>query len=222
HISKCWDISGLFSILLNKPTLPEEINIKFKGNGSKTPCLLTTGFEQRTIDLALREIKHQLLPINRKHINLGKIFCKWFKIAERYMPLTITYQYETGFRTLHQAHTDIILFATQLEAINKTIGGSKNEKYMKPINEYASLFLIQEIEMFFKKFNNKSIGENIATLRNELAHVDRKKELMNILTIGDYVKIGNYLKTIVTSYLLSDLGINNIIIEKYQAQTIQE
>ncbi|HBN0008486.1 TPA: hypothetical protein L1L53_004553 [Escherichia coli] len=222
HISKCWDISGLFSILLNKPTLPEEINIKFKGNGSKTPCLLTTGFEQRTIDLALREIKHQLLPINRKHINLGKIFCKWFKIAERYMPLTITYQYETGFRTLHQAHTDIILFATQLEAINKTIGGSKNEKYMKPINEYASLFLIQEIEMFFKKFNNKSIGENIATLRNELARVDRKKELMNILTIGDYVKIGNYLKTIVTSYLLSDLGINNIIIEKYQAQTIQE
>ena len=102
------------------------------------------------------------------------------------MPLTITYQYETGFRTLHQAHTDIILFATQLEAINKTIGGSKNEKYMKPIN------------------------------------VDRKKELMNILTIGDYVKIGNHLKTIVTSYLLSDLGINNIIIEKYQAQTIQE
>ena len=87
------------------------------------------------------------------------------------MPLTITYQYETGFRTLHQAHTDIILFTTQLEAINKTIGGSKNEKYMKPINEYASLFLIQEI---------------------------------------------------VTSYLLSDLGINNIIIEKYQAQTIQE
>lgn len=93
---------------------------------------------------------------------------------------------------------------------------------MKPINEYASLFLIQEIELVFKKFNNKSIGENIATLRNELAHVDRKKELMNILTIGDYVKIGNYLKTIVTSYLLSDLGINNIIIEKYQAQTIQE
>ncbi len=45
---------------------------------------------------------------------------------------------------------------------------------------------------------------------------------MNILTIGDYVKIGNHLKTIVTSYLLSDLGINNIIIEKYQAQTIQE
>ena len=45
---------------------------------------------------------------------------------------------------------------------------------------------------------------------------------MNILTIGDYVKIGNYLKTIVTSYLLSDLGINNIIIEKYQAQIIQE
>lgn len=45
---------------------------------------------------------------------------------------------------------------------------------------------------------------------------------LNILTIGDYVKIGNYLKTIVTSYLLSDLGINNIIIEKYQAQTIQE
>lgn len=96
---------------------------------------------------------------------------------------------------------------------------------MKPINEYASLFLIQEIELVFKKFNNKSIGENIATLRNELAHVDRKKELMNILTIGDYVKIGNYLKTIVTSYLLSDLGsitllLKNIRLRQFKSNKI--
>lgn len=40
--------------------------------------------------------------------------------------------------------------------------------------------------------------------------------------VRTFLKIGNHLKTIVTSYLLSDLGINNIIIEKYQAQTIQE
>ncbi|EDS2091982.1 hypothetical protein GTM66_003552 [Salmonella enterica] len=49
-----------------------------------------------------------------------------------------------------------------------------------------------------------------------------KSSIYSTKPIGDYVKIGNHLKTIVTSYLLSDLGINNIIIEKYQAQTIQE
>ncbi|ECE0939442.1 hypothetical protein ZP13_14680 [Salmonella enterica subsp. enterica] len=222
YISRIWDISGLFSILIDKPVLPEEIYLKFEGKELRTPCLLTLGFEQRTIDLALRKINHRLLPINWKNIDIKNVFYKWFDMAERYASLTVTYQYETGFRTLHQAHSDIILFATQLEAINMTLGGKKYEKYMKPINEYASPLLKQKLETFFIKFNTDSIGENIATLRNELAHVDRKKNLMKVMTIGDYIRIGIYLKLIVTSHLLSNLGIEKGKIEDYQNHAAPE
>ncbi|ENN1303004.1 hypothetical protein ABSL31_004783, partial [Salmonella enterica subsp. enterica serovar Typhimurium] len=121
---------GLISILTDKPTLPDELYIKFEGGHTRTPCLLTTRFEQRTIDLALKKFDHRSLPINWKSIDIEKAFEKWFEISDRYIPLTITYQYETGYRTLHQAHSDIILFATQIEAINSTLGGEKREKYI--------------------------------------------------------------------------------------------
>ncbi|ELT0169389.1 hypothetical protein R6192_004650, partial [Salmonella enterica subsp. enterica serovar Senftenberg] len=221
-ISMSWNVSGLLSILIDKPVLPEELYFKFEGSDFRTPCLLSTRFEQRTIDLALKQINHRFLPINWKNINIKEVFCKWFELADRYVSLTATYQYETGFRTLHEAHADIILFATQLEAINLTMGGSKNEKYIKPINEYASPLLKQKLEQFFIKINSESLGANIATLRNELAHVDRNKKLMKALTIGDYIKIGMYLKIIVTSHLLSNLGIDKDKIEKYQNQVAPE
>ncbi|EMZ5852964.1 hypothetical protein ABEH54_004224, partial [Yersinia enterocolitica] len=148
-------------------------------------------------------ITHQTLPLNWKQIDIGKIFAKWFVIAGNYAPLTVTYQYETGYRTLHQAHADIILFSTQLEAINVTLNGKSSEKYMKPIDEYASLFLRESLEKIFASINDKSLGANIATLRNELAHVDREKVLMKTLKLDDYIKIGIYLKAIIASHLLT-------------------
>ncbi|HCN7287261.1 TPA: hypothetical protein N6199_003326, partial [Escherichia coli] len=180
--------------------------------------LFTNSFEQRTIDLALKKITHQTLPLNWRQLNIEQVFSKWFEIADNYIPLTVTYQYETGYRNLHQAHADIILFSTQLEAINVTLNGKPSEKYMKPINEYSSPALKNKLEQIFANINNKSLGANIATLRNELAHVDREKVLMKTLDLSDYINIGIYLKAIIASYLLSKLGIERSQIERYQSR----
>lgn len=218
HINQIWNISGLLSILLNKPIIPDELYFKFKDSKTKTPCLFTISYEQRTINLALKEIHHHSLPVNRRQVNLEKIFTNWFEIADNYLPLTVTYQYETGFRTLPQAHSDIILFATQLEAINLTLNGKPNEKYINPINEYASQQLKKDLEEIFIDINDESLGSNIATLRNELAHVDRKKILMKKMTLDDYIRIGTYLKIIITSHLLSKLGVEKEQVETYQSR----
>ncbi|APY78446.1 hypothetical protein IU534_002322 [Salmonella enterica] len=218
YISSIWNISGLLSILINKPIIPEEFYFKFYDRQTKAPCLFTNNFEQRTIDLALKKITHQTLPLNWSQIDAEQVFSKWFEIADNYVPLTVTYQYETGYRNLHQAHADIILFSTQLEAINHTLNGKPHEKYMKPINEYASPALKNKIEQIFININEKSIGANIATLRNELAHVDRNKILMKKLKLSDYINIGIYLKAIIASHLLSKLGIDRCKIERYQSK----
>ncbi|EFJ1801459.1 hypothetical protein HIJ22_003137 [Escherichia coli] len=216
NISDLWKISSLFSILLNKPILPDDLHLRFEGNKERSPCLFTIGVEQRTIDLATRNIHHHYLPLDWKQIDFNKIINKWFEIGENYKSLSVTYQNETNYRTLHQAHADIILYATQLEAINHSLNGKKEQKYMTPINEYASPTLKQNLEQAFINLNDKSIGENIATLRNELAHVDRTKVLMKTMKIDDYIKIGLYLKIIVTSHLLFNLGLNKEQIERYQ------
>ncbi|HCN7274408.1 TPA: hypothetical protein N6210_005068 [Escherichia coli] len=89
---------------------------------------------------------------------------------------------------------------------------------MKPINEYSSPALKNKLEQIFANINNKSLGANIATLRNELAHVDREKVLMKTLDLSDYINIGIYLKAIIASYLLSKLGIERSQIERYQSR----
>ncbi|MFQ6280020.1 ApeA N-terminal domain 1-containing protein [Yersinia enterocolitica] len=221
YISSIWDISGLLSILINKPIIPDELYFKFENKKNQAPCLFSNNLEQRTLDLALKKITHQTLPLNWKQIDIGKVFAKWFVIAKNYAPLTVTYQNETGYRNLHQAHADIILFSTQLEAINVTLGGKSHEKYMKPIDEYASPLLKKSLKQIFENINNESLGANIATLRNELAHVDREKVLMKTLKLSDYIKIGIYLKAIIASHLLTTLDVDKSQIIRYQDKVTQ-
>ena len=216
NINAIFKMSGLFSILINKPILPDELHLKFKDHDGKNPCLFSMSAEQRTIDLALRTIHHHFMPLNWNNIDMEKIISNWFKIGDDYDSLSVTYQSETGYRTLHQAHADIILYATQLESINSLIPEKSNEKYLRPINFYASPSLKKNIEEFFQRLNNKSLGENIATLRNELAHVGRPKVLMKKMNIDDYIEIGLYLKVIVTSHLLYNIGLSKKQIESYQ------
>lgn len=218
HIDDLWKLTGLFSILLDKPVIPDELNIKFKGQQQNNPCLFSNGIEQRTIDLALSNINHHLLPLNWKQIDMGEVISNWLNISDEYNPLSVTYQYETGFRTLHQAHADIILYATQLESINLTLSAKNEDKYMGPINKYASITLKNKLEAIFSKFNNKTIGENITIVRGELAHVGRPKKLMKVMSIDDYIKIGLYLKVTITAHLLSQLGLTKEQIECYQSK----
>ncbi|WP_414618487.1 HEPN domain-containing protein [Serratia liquefaciens] len=216
HIYELCKISGLFSILLDKPVIPEELHIKFSGSSEKKPCLFSNSTEQRTIDLALSDINHHLLPLNWNQVDLHLILCNWLTIGDDYDSLSVTYQNETGYRTLHQAHADIILYATQLEAINLSLSGKTSEKYTGPIDKYASTSLKDKLEKAFSNFNSDPLGKNISALRNELAHVGRPKIMMKKMKIDDYIKIGLYLKVIVTSQLLSRLGLSKEQIERYQ------
>lgn len=216
NIKELWKISALFSIILDKPILPDDLMLKFEGQNTSHSCLFSNSVEQRTIDLALTTISHHTLPLNWKQIDVGTILNNWFKISNNYESLSVIYQNETGYRTLPQAHADIILYATQLESIHNSLPEKSNEKYLRPIKKYASPELMKKLEDSFSEFNTKSLGENIATLRNELAHVGRPKVLMAKMKIQDYISIGLYLKIIVTSHLLFNLGLNTEQIHKYQ------
>lgn len=221
NINELWKISGLFSILLDKPVIPEELHVKVSGNNQRRACLFSNSIEQRTIDLALSDIYHHMLPLNWQQVDLGAVLRNWLEISDNYNSLSVTYQNETGYRTLHQAHADIILYATQLESINLSLNGKTGEKYTGPIDNYGREIIRPKLELIFSQFNNNDLGKNIADLRNELAHVGRPKTLMKTLTIDDYIDIGLYLKMVVTSHLLSQLGLTHEQIQKYQMKVIR-
>lgn len=220
NIVKIGKILGLFSILLDKPVLPEELFLKFSSDTYQAPVLYSIGVEQGVIDFAYSKVSYHYLPFNYKSIELNNVIGNWLGMDDRYESLISAYQHDTGYLTHHQAHADVVLYATLLESVGIDLGNGRGEKYMRPIEEYASKKFNGKIVSFFNKFNSLTAGENIATLRNELAHIGRPKVLMKKMKSDDYVEIGRYMKIIITSHLLNQLGVDREKIHVYQDRII--
>ncbi|OBT16582.1 hypothetical protein A9266_18430 [Vibrio tasmaniensis] len=217
-INQITKISSLFSILMSRPVFPEEMKLTLNGKEKVVSVLNSMVLETRTVELAQKEVSHNFLPLNWKQLDMSVVLSNWFKVYDDFRVLSVAHQYETGFRTLHYAHSDIILYSTQLEAINIDLNGQSTTKYVNPIETYASSELVSQLRKIFEKVNEVDLGKAISSLRNELAHVGRPKVMMKILTIDDYVDIGHMLRLVVISHLLSKLGIDKAQIHQYQSR----
>lgn len=216
-------ISSLFSIFMDRPTFPDEVKLYPNEEPKNAVSLLSSLYlESRTVDLAKGNQSYFFMPINREKVDLSEAISTWRELHETYRVLSTTFQYETNYRTLHSAYSDIVLFATNIEAVAEDLGMSRLDKYEGPINKYGSEELKKAIIGIFSKYNSECLGKNISDLRGELAHVGRPKRLIKILDINDYVNIGRILKLVVVSHLLEKLGINQEVIHEYQNKLIPD
>ena len=208
---------------MDKPTFPDEVKLYPNKEPKNSVSLLSSLYlESRTVDLAKGSQSYFFMPINREKIDLPKAISMWLELHEVYRVLSTTFQYETNYRTLHSAYSDIVLFATNIEAVAQDLNMPTSDKYEGPINKYGSEELKKSIMDIFLNHNNESLGKNISDLRNELAHVGRPKKLIKILNINDYVNVGRILKLVVVSHLLEKLGISQEVIHEYQNKLIPE
>lgn len=213
-------IASLFSILMSRPVFPDEIKLRLANESKTVNVLISNVFEKRTVKLAKKEANHNFMPLNWKQLDMESVLSNWFNVYDDFHVLSVSHQYETGFRTLHHAHSDIILYSTQLEAINIDLGGVASERYINPIDAYASPELKSKLSKAFEITGEDNLGKSISMLRNELAHVGRPKVLMKKLNIDDYVEIGHILRLVVISHLFSKLGIAPDKIHQYQSRLI--
>ncbi|MFH0229208.1 HEPN domain-containing protein [Vibrio diabolicus] len=209
-------IASLFSILMSRPVFPEEIELTINGKDEAVKILNSMVLEARTVELAQAEISHNFMPLNWKQLDMSMVLSNWFKVYDDFHVLSVAHQYDTGFVTLHHAHSDILLYSTQLEAINIDLGGQSAMKYINPIETYASPELVSQLRKLFEKVGEDNLGKAISTVRNELAHVGRPKVMMKKLSINDYADIGYILRLVVISHLLSRLGVEREQIYQYQ------
>ncbi|MDM5084240.1 hypothetical protein OB925_03525 [Aeromonas rivipollensis] len=216
-----YDMSSLFSILNNRPAFPETITILYDNdtyNVMSIQVLTSMRLEQRTINMAKKTSEHRHMPINDKNVSLDKIIPIWLSNTGRFNVIATLYQYETGFMTLSSVYGLIILLCTHLEDINAYICDGKIEKKIKyslPIKHYGSNNLIRCISETFNS-SIENIGTNISDLRNELAHSDREKILMDKLDINHYIVICEALKLIVVTHVFHLIGIDLKIAHRYQ------
>lgn len=162
-----------------------------------------------------------MLPLTIKNIDIEKAIKEWHDIADGYTSVVSSIQHETGYRTQHGIHSDLVLFSTQLEHINLMFKGKTVEKYTGPINKLGSPELIGLLCQKLGVTNN-DYGKQLADLRNEIAHVGRPKKLLTKIGSHDQLVIAICLRLIIQSYLLHAIGVGKDSIFDYQKKNLPQ
>ena len=215
------ELSDLFSILLYCPIFPDEIKVRTEENDSHNLSVVmypSMMLNERTIEQSTRKRSHYHMPITRSNINLASTIGKWLEISENYATLISSIQNETGYTDLHSTYGELILYATQLEAISYTESPKNKQKYLYPIEKYATDEIVKNIYKILDKHGEKDIGITISNLRGELAHVGRPRKLLQKFSFNEIVNLCQYMQMTIIGFTLTKLGIEKDVISKYQNQ----
>lgn len=213
------DITDLFALLLYSPVYPDNIQINkiidndlpitikvypsiFVNPASKTICL--------------KDKSHFRLPITNEKVELPTIIPKWLELKEQYVTIISSIQNQTEYRTPHSLHGEIVVYATQLEDIATKDDAPKKKKYEYSLKTYGSQKIKNGIDAIFKKKGFDDVGVAIATLRNNIAHTDNDKKLLNSLSWDELTDISDYLQLTVIGYILKKMEMNEDVISNYQ------
>ena len=217
------NIANLFSILIYCPVYPDSICISKRVDNSrdnpKYPISIdvypSMALNERTRDLCIKERSNFTMPITNSKIDLASTILEWLRAPKDYSTIVSSIQHETGYRNEHSLHGELILYATQLEAISYA-SLEKRKKYEYPIDKYGTPKIKDGIIKIFANIGEIYIGRGIGNLRNEITHVGKPKQLLNILSIRDLMNISHRLQMIILGYILERLGLDKSVISEYQ------
>ncbi len=214
------DISNLFAILIYSPVYPEVIKLKHIDNPYSSIVYPSMALEKRTADLCKRKYSHFRMPITKNKINLENVIENWIKQSKKFTMIISSLQHETGFRNEHSVHGELVLYATQFESISHQAGVGNAKKYEYPVNQFGTDKIKNLLTQIFSNVGETDFAKGIGSLRNEIAHVGRPKDLLSTLTIRDMVNISQLLQITILGYALNTIGVDSNMISEYQNKLI--
>ena len=211
-------ISNLFALLIYNPVYPESIRLG-KPGPDEHPITIelypSMVLDPRTIKLSNRDHSHWRMPITQSTVPLDAIITNWLRAPQNHSPIVSSIQHETGFRNAHAAHGEIILYATQFESISYG-DRHKSKKYEYPLARYGNQKLRNELMKTFGKSSVEDAAVAIGELRDEIAHVGRPKRWLESLSLGQLVRISQYLQLTIIGYILTKIGVPENAVSTYQ------
>lgn len=218
--SHIYSFAKLFALLICNPVYPESIRVKkidAEGQSFSLEVYPSMVLDPRTIKQSAKAQFHPQMPIRKNTIKFESIVTEWFKAQHSQSPVVTRIQSETGFRSEHVAHGEIVLYATQIESISYS-AGEKDKKYEYPLQVYGCQRLQAGIMKAFGVHSLEDMAIALADLRNEIAHVGRPKKWLTSLSLGQLVDVSRYLQLTIIGYILQDIGVPKDVVENYQAQ----
>lgn len=210
--------SNLFALLIYSPVYPESIRLRKLGP-DEHPITIelypSMVLDQRTIELSTRDHFHWHMPITQSTVPLDSIVSAWLQAPQNHSPIVSSIQHETGFRDAHAAHGEIVLYATQFESISH-VAGQKDKKYEYPLASFGSQKLREGLMKTFGVSLLEDAAVAIGDLRNEIAHVGRPRHWLATLSLGQLVRISQYLQLTIIGFILTNIGVPANAIGTYQ------
>jgi hypothetical protein len=210
--------SNLFALLMYAPVYPESIRLRKRGP-DKCPITIelypSMVLDPRTIKLCTSNHSHWHMPITHSTVPLDSIVSTWLQAPQNHSPIISSIQHETGFRNAHAVHGEIVLYATQFESISH-VAGQKGKKYEYPLASHSSHKICDGLMNTFGVYSLEDAAVAIGDLRNEIAHVGRPKQWLANLTLGQLVRISQYLQLTIIGYMLASIGLPENAICTYQ------
>jgi len=213
------EISDLFALLTYGPVYPELIKLWHIDNNSNrfmSTIYSSMCLERRTSDLCKRNHSHFDMPITESKIDLASSITSWLEQSEKYSTIVSSLQNETGLRSEHSVHGELVMYATQLESISHTNKVDNSNKYEYPVNKFGTDKVKSTLVRIFESVGEKDFGKGIGCLRNEIAHVGKPKKLLPSLSMRDMVNISHLLRLTIIGYVLNAIGIDKGVIADYQ------
>ncbi|PWF67230.1 hypothetical protein CBX98_24550 [Vibrio sp. T9] len=217
------EIANLFSLLIYSPVFPDSIKLvkEVGGFSEQLSVYPTMLLDKRTMELSLQERTHFHMPITRSKIDLELVLSNWLGSEDNYSTLISRIQNESGFRSEHELHGEIVLYGTQLEFISYD-EDMKLKKYEYPIDTYASVKIKKTIEKVFNTVNITDIGVGISSLRNEIAHVGRPKKILKVISMNQLMELSLCLQLTIIGWVLFKLGVSKDVIDVYQDKRLPD
>lgn len=215
-------ISDLFSILSYEPVFPTELKVTPQHNKKGFsydlyPSILAS---KTTLEMCEETYESGKPPIRSTDLSLGQVLGNWFSATDDYNVIVSSVRGQTGLTNLHQTYGEIVLHATQLEAIAHEAGIENKRKYEYPVERYASLRVRDTLFKLFEAECISNVGIAIADIRNDMAHVGRRKKWLGKLTLDHLIRLSQCLEMIVLSYVMEKIGISQKTTFKYQESII--
>lgn len=209
------DFAALIALLTYHPTYCNGLQIQYADKKLKLDVIPHVYINARTLDMIRSTPSHFDLPISNRTASLDDLIEKW-STSTRNSVIIASIQNETNFRSEHQVHGEIMLYATQMENIAYA-DKQTSKKYEYTLNKYASKCIVESLETILSVVGAKQLGIKIGDLRNEIAHVGKPKQLLLQMDQRQLMRIAGYMHLIVISYILEQLDVSKQLIENYQS-----
>lgn len=218
---KLSSLERFLSLLVHMPVRRKEVSLFGRDDTGKLvplPILFSLfDIDSKKVKTLLDGQPSGQLPFTATAIDFSGACVKWLEGEGDTYLLPALVATNFGSYARHQLYSDIVILLTEVEGVSKNLGSTKRaEIYVRAFQQYAPFELLSEMKKISGKSEVDGLAEFLSDLRAEIAHVGKKRTILQRTNSHDLLVLMRCLRMIVAAHILTSLGVAAHSVFQYQ------